>query len=152
MLVVNTLCKNIFLIFLANFLCFPCLEKWTFKFPVFPVPWQPWRNNNVSFKKNDDTLPLNVYPPRWNLSTAELTDYDVEVSLKRPQQFWENNFTLRVLPVECRNKTTGARCKLGSCGLLMSMSRCWDHDYSRARTRGIAPTTQTKNTGGLAGS
>ena len=40
-LVVNSLCKNIFLIFLANSLCFPCLEKWTFKFPVFPVPWQP---------------------------------------------------------------------------------------------------------------
>ena len=38
-LVVNSLCKNIFL---ANSLCFPCLEKWTFKFPVFPVPWQPW--------------------------------------------------------------------------------------------------------------
>ena len=41
MLVLNSLCKNIFLIFLANSLCFPCLEKWTFKFPVFPVPWQP---------------------------------------------------------------------------------------------------------------
>ena len=41
-LVVNSLCKNIFLIFfLANSLCFPCLEKGTFKFPVFPVPWQP---------------------------------------------------------------------------------------------------------------
>ena len=40
-LVVNSLCKNIFLIFLANSLCFPCLEKWTSKFPVFPVPWQP---------------------------------------------------------------------------------------------------------------
>ena len=37
----NSLCKTIFLIFLENSLCFPCLEKWTSKFPVFPVPWQP---------------------------------------------------------------------------------------------------------------
>ena len=41
MLVVNSLCKNIFLTFLANSLCFSCLEKWTFKFLVFPVPRQP---------------------------------------------------------------------------------------------------------------
>ena len=49
MLKLNSLCKTIFLIFLANSLCFPCLEKWTSKFPVFPVfpvPWPPW--NNVS--------------------------------------------------------------------------------------------------------
>ena len=30
--------KHIFNI-LANYLCFPCLEKWTSKFPVFLVLW-----------------------------------------------------------------------------------------------------------------
>ena len=40
-LVVNSLCKNIFLIFFSKLPVFSCLEKWTFKFPVFPVPWQP---------------------------------------------------------------------------------------------------------------
>ena len=32
------LCKKINLL---NSLCFPCLEKLTAKFPVFPVPWPP---------------------------------------------------------------------------------------------------------------
>ena len=27
-----------------NSLCFPCLEKVRTKFPVFPVPWPPWRH------------------------------------------------------------------------------------------------------------
>ena len=39
-LVVNSLCKTIFFIF-GIFPVFNCLEKWTSKFPVFPVPWQP---------------------------------------------------------------------------------------------------------------
>ena len=33
--------KNILLIFISKFQCFPCLEKWASKFTVFPVPWQP---------------------------------------------------------------------------------------------------------------
>ena len=37
---------------LANSLCFPCLEKWTFKFPVFPVPWQPCTSLNFCSSKN----------------------------------------------------------------------------------------------------
>ena len=36
-LVVNSLCKNMFLIFLANSL-FSLSGKWTSKFSVFPVP------------------------------------------------------------------------------------------------------------------
>ena len=39
MLVVNSLRKTYFLIF-WQIPCFPRLERWTFKFPVFPVPWQ----------------------------------------------------------------------------------------------------------------
>ena len=34
-----SLCKKLNLL---NSLCFPCLEKLTAKFPVFPVPWPPW--------------------------------------------------------------------------------------------------------------
>ena len=33
-----SLCKKLNLL---NSLCFPCLEKLTAKFPVFPVPWPP---------------------------------------------------------------------------------------------------------------
>ena len=33
-----SLCKELNLL---NSLCFPCLEKLTAKFPVFPVPWPP---------------------------------------------------------------------------------------------------------------
>ena len=36
-----SLCKKLNLI---NSLCFPCLEKLTAKFPVFPVPWPPWKD------------------------------------------------------------------------------------------------------------
>ena len=40
MLELNSLCKNIFYLFLANSQCFPFLKKWTSE---FPVPWQPWK-------------------------------------------------------------------------------------------------------------
>ena len=38
MLAQFSLCKKLNLL---NSLCFPCLEKLTAKFPVFPVPWPP---------------------------------------------------------------------------------------------------------------
>ena len=36
-----SLCKKLNLL---NSLCFPCLEKLTAKFPVFPVPWPPCKS------------------------------------------------------------------------------------------------------------
>ena len=33
---------KIFPVLDLNSLYFPCLEKLTTKFPVFPVPWPPW--------------------------------------------------------------------------------------------------------------
>ena len=47
MLAQFSLCKKLNLL---NSLCFPCLEKLTAKFPVFPVPWPPclcWRCNRL---------------------------------------------------------------------------------------------------------
>ena len=41
MLEINSMCKIVFQIVSGIFLYFPYLEKWTSKFPVFPVPWQP---------------------------------------------------------------------------------------------------------------
>ena len=43
-----SLCKKIHLL---NSLCFPCLEKLTAKFPVFPVPWPPCYVVNAVFFK-----------------------------------------------------------------------------------------------------
>ena len=49
------LCKKLNLL---NSLHFPCLEKLTAKFPVFPVPWPPWCN-------------LYFMPSRWEQSTNQ---------------------------------------------------------------------------------
>ena len=49
---VNSLCKNMFLIFLGKFPVFFCLEKLTSKLPVFSVPWQPWQFQASIFRVN----------------------------------------------------------------------------------------------------
>ena len=41
-----SLCKKLNLL---NSLCFPCLEKLTAKFPVFPVPWPPCNEGHSNF-------------------------------------------------------------------------------------------------------
>ena len=46
MLEVNSLCQKIFL---ANSPCFTCLEKWTSKFPVFPVRGHPFSSTLLHF-------------------------------------------------------------------------------------------------------
>ena len=54
-LVVNSLCKNIFLIFFSKFPVFSLSGKMDFQNPLFsPVPWQPWDCEAVNTDANVD--------------------------------------------------------------------------------------------------
>ena len=65
LLEVNSLWNKIFLIPLANSLCFTVWKKWTSKFPVFPVPWQRCFKNEATNSSNKMTF---TEPPENGLS------------------------------------------------------------------------------------
>ena len=52
-----SLCKKLNLL---NSLCFPCLEKLTAKFPIFPVPSPPWYSIYHSTSIRPDILHMHL--------------------------------------------------------------------------------------------
>ena len=85
-----SLCKKLNVL---NSLCFPCLEKLTAKFPVFPVPWPPCIRSSIVFKSFlsviiDNTK--NAFYPRYQAKPSFLNPKfsDRRVTNARPHLYY----------------------------------------------------------------
>ena len=67
-----SLCKKLILL---NSLCFPCLEKLTAKFPVFPVPWPPCKGFVALYVKKDETSTYSLWSQSAVFNLQLLTSF-----------------------------------------------------------------------------